>query len=63
MYSCSLLSVTIHTTNHKKTLEISETLGMDIKVTYNPCSLHLVSFFLNSSKHTEPYIKNSPSVW
>ena len=28
---------------------------------HNPCSLHLVSFF--SSKHTEPFIENSPSLW
>ena len=34
-----------------------------LKVTHNPCSLHLVSFFLNSSKHEKSFIRNSPSVW
>ena len=34
-----------------------------IKVTHNTCSLHLVSNFQNSSKHTKPSIENSTSLW
>ena len=33
------------------------------KVTHNTCSLHLVSNFQNSSKHTKPSIENSTSLW
>ena len=34
-----------------------------IKVTHNTCSLHLVSNFQNSSKHTQPSIENITSLW
>ena len=34
-----------------------------IKVTHNTYSLHLVSNFQNSSKHTKPSIENSTSLW
>ena len=34
-----------------------------VKVTHNTCSLHLVSNFQNSSKHTKPSIENSTSLW
>ena len=34
-----------------------------IKVTHNTCSLHLVSNFQNSSKHTKPSMENRTSLW
>ena len=34
-----------------------------VKVTHNTCSLHLVSNFQNSTKHTKPSIENSTSLW
>ena len=38
-------------------------LNISLKVTHNTCSLHLVSNFQNSSKHTKPSIENSTSLW
>ena len=35
----------------------------EFKVTHNTCSLHLVSNFQNSSKHTKPSIENSTRLW
>ena len=34
-----------------------------LKVTHNTCSLHLVSNFQYSSKHTKPSIENNTSLW
>ena len=45
-----------------KTIAMSS-LDFIIKVTHNRCSLHLVSNFQNSSKHTKPSIENSTSLW
>ena len=34
-----------------------------LKVTHNTCSLHLVSNFQNSNKHTKLSIEHSTSLW
>ena len=34
-----------------------------LKVTHNTCSLHIVSNFQISSKHTKPSIENITSLW
>ena len=43
--------------------ELKLPLCVSFKVTHNTCSLHLVSNFQNSSKHTKPSIENSTSLW